>query len=237
MIQNEQEDLFLSKRLAKYDKWLDGEKIQFSSKVIPINESLDSVKWVIPTEQVLDILRNARSFALAECECRKHYQRCNGPLEVCFIFNEIGEGMVERGQARQVDFAEAENILRKANDNGLIHLSLYRPDHEVYALCSCCPCCCHDLQIIKNYSRYDLMVQSEYLSQNDHDKCSNCGQCVDRCYFDARVSIDGQMQYKLMKCYGCGLCVTVCPDLAISMKPADDLIAPHALDVSGGCTD
>ena len=210
-------DPFLEKRLANYDKWLDKGQISSSSKVIPVSESIDTKQWVLPTEQVMEILSNASSVAVQDCECRTHYKRCDKPLEVCFLLNKVGDKFVTKGKARHVSLNEATDILRNANENGLIHLALYMPDHEIFALCSCCSCCCHELQIVKLTQRKELMVHSEYIATTDFETCIHCGECVDRCIFDARTFNDEKMGYVPEACLGCGLCVTVCPVDATTM--------------------
>ncbi len=57
--------------------------------------------------------------------------------------------MVEQGAARRVDLKEATEVLKLANQHGLIHLTIYNPEQHVYALCSCCECCCHDIEFMK----------------------------------------------------------------------------------------
>ena len=37
---------------------------------------------------------------------------------------------------------EAMEIAARTNENGLVHLALHQPDHDIFALCSCCSCCC-----------------------------------------------------------------------------------------------
>ncbi len=217
-------DPFLEKRLAQYDEWLKKGQISFSSKVIPITESLSTKQWVLPTEQAIEILHNAKSVAVGNCECRSHYKSCNNPLEVCFLLNDVGDKDVSKGKARHVSLTEATEILRKANESGLVHLSLYMPDHEIYALCSCCSCCCHDLRIIKLFERKDLMVCSEYVAVTDSEACIHCGECIERCLFGARVFQDEQMQYNPEVCVGCGLCVTICPVEATSMVMRKPLV-------------
>jgi Pyruvate/2-oxoacid:ferredoxin oxidoreductase delta subunit len=217
----EANDPFLEKRVAKYDQWLNKGQISFSSKVIPVSESLQAQKWVLPTEQVLDLLRGAKSVALQKCECRTHYGRCDKPLEVCFLLNEVADKFVEKGRARRISMSEATDVLQKANESGLVHLSLYMPDHEVFALCSCCSCCCHDIRIVKLYGRKDLLVRSEYVAVTDIASCIHCGECVERCAFDARSLSDGEMVYDAAACLGCGLCVTVYPAGATIMLPRE----------------
>lgn len=211
-------DSFLVKRLVKYDEWLKKGQISYSSRVIPVSESFTPKQWVLPTEQAMEILRKAKSMAVQNCECRTHYKRCDNPLEVCFLLNDVGDKLVSKGEARHVDLTEAADILTKANQSGLIHLCLYMPDHEIFALCSCCTCCCHDLQIVKFFERKDLMVHSEYVAVTSPEDCIHCGECVERCVFGARVFQNEEMKYNAEKCLGCGLCVTICPVEATSMS-------------------
>ncbi|MFH0781635.1 MAG: 4Fe-4S binding protein [Pseudomonadota bacterium] len=211
-------DPFLEKRLIAYDEWLRKGQISHSSKVIPIAESFHAKQWVLPTEQALGILRSTTSLAVQNCECRTHYRRCDNPLEVCLLLNHVGDTFVRKGKARPIDLPEATEILAKANESGLVHLSLYMPDHEIFALCSCCSCCCHELQIVKQYQRKDLMVHSEYVAVTTFEDCIHCGECVDRCVFGARIFRDGKMEYNSAACLGCGLCVTRCSVEAISLE-------------------
>lgn len=213
------DDPFLEKYVAKYDEWLGKRRISFSSKVIPISESLSTKQWVLPTEQAIEILRTAKSLALQDCACRTHYKRCDKPVEVCLLLNEAGDRMASKGQARHISLTEATDILKHANESGLVHLTMYMPDHQVFALCSCCSCCCHDLQLVRLCDRKDLLVESEYVAVTDPDLCTDCGECTERCMFDARKFRDGKMEYHAEACVGCGLCVTKCPVEATSMEP------------------
>lgn len=218
MKKNECDDPFLEKRLIRYDEWLNKGQISFSSKVLPVTESLDTKQWVLPTEQAMEILRNAKSVAVQDCECRSHYKRCDNPLETCFLLNKVGDKFVAKGTARHILLSEAAEILRMANESGLVHLTLYMPDHEIYALCSCCPCCCHELQIIKQFERKDLMVRSEYIAVTDFTECIHCGECVQRCIFGARSFQEEEMVYRPQDCVGCGLCITICPVEATTLE-------------------
>jgi Pyruvate/2-oxoacid:ferredoxin oxidoreductase delta subunit len=211
-------DTDLEERLARYDGWIQEGKIPTSSKVIPVHESLSVQQWVVPTEQVLEFLRNARVYALIECVCRSQYQRCDNPLEVCFVINDVADQYLAEGNGRRVSLEEAEERLQNANERGLVHLTIYNPDQHVFAVCSCCSCCCHDLQFLKLYGRGDLIAHSEYVAQTDSNACVHCGECVNRCVFEARVFEDGQLRYDIDACYGCGLCVTVCPEDATVMR-------------------
>ena len=204
------EDAYLEERLAQYDAWLQEGRIPSSSKVIPIREALDVRQWVLPTEQVIEFLRSARSFALTPCTCRSRYQRCDNPLEVCFLLDDAADQAVADGAAHYASLEEATVVLRQANERGLVHLTIYEPEHAVYAVCSCCACCCHDLQLLLVFGRTDLVAHSEYVAQTDAEACTQCSACIERCVFGARVWQGDRLSYDAGACYGCGLCVAVC---------------------------
>jgi ferredoxin len=211
------QDDFLESRLARYDRWVREKKIPFSSKVIPVRESLAAQQWVIPTEQVIEMLRNVRSFVVTDCDCRSHYQRCDNPVEICFLINDAADKHTVQGLGRRISLEDASARLRLADERGLVHLTIYDPDQYVYAICSCCSCCCHDLQFLSRYGRTELVAYSEYVARTGTNLCIHCGDCIDRCVFGARVWKDEQMQYDPAVCYGCGLCVTICPADATTM--------------------
>jgi ferredoxin len=215
-------DLFLEKRLEKYDNWLKAGEIPYASRVVPVRESVEAKQWVMPSEQALEILRAAETITLTDCVCRSHYKRCNRPVEVCFLLDDVAVKNIEKGRGRKISLEEAKDVLRYANEKGLVHLSFYMPGNKIYAFCSCCYCCCHDLQMMRLYDRTDLIARSSYITVTDMATCTGCGECIDRCLFDARIWQEEKMHYKLELCYGCGLCVNVCPEGATVLKQQAD---------------
>jgi ferredoxin len=205
-----QGDAYLEGRLTQYDAWVREGRIPYSSRVVPVREALNLQPWILPTEQVLEFLRAASSYALTDCACRTLYQRCDNPLEVCFLLGDAADQAIADRTARHVSLEEAEDVLRQADECGLVHLTIYEPEHRVYAVCSCCSCCCHDLQFLQIYGRRDFVAHSEYVAQTDAEICTQCGACIERCVFGARVWHGGRLIYNSEACYGCGLCVTAC---------------------------
>lgn len=211
-------DQFLNKRLTKYDNWLNQNTISHSSKVIPIMTSIEKKQWILPSEQVLNIIKSAHTIALADCVCKKHYKRCDNPVEVCLLFDDYGLKAIEEGSAKKISYDEAVSVIKMANEKGLIHLSLYRPDHKLYALCNCCHCCCHDLQLVLNHKKDYLMAHSDYVPIINYNNCTNCKTCLDRCIFNAIYNENNKIRIDFDKCYGCGLCATICSTYSIEMK-------------------
>ena len=207
----------LTSRFHRYDKYLKNGEIPTSTKVIPVEQALEAKQWIIPTAKAIEILREARSFAFTDCGCRLIFQRCSKPVDTCLLIGKYADLNVQKGLAHRISLQEAEQVLKKANEHGLIHLTIYTPGQGVYALCSCCECCCHDLQIMKQFGRPDFIAKSEYIAETNLDQCSHCGDCVDRCIFEARTMADGTLRYDPKKCFGCGLCVTTCPTGATNL--------------------
>jgi Pyruvate/2-oxoacid:ferredoxin oxidoreductase delta subunit len=216
-MKKEERDEELEKRLHKYAGWVKEGKIPCSSKVIPVQQSQKCLQWVLPTQQVLEILRNSRSFALANCDCRTKHKRCDNPLETCFYMNDVADKNVEQGKARRVSLKEAQEVLKLADEHGLIHLTIYNPEQHVFALCSCCECCCHDIAFMKKLGRPDLVAHADYVVVVDTDTCVQCGTCTERCVFGAQSGESGAVEFHQDKCYGCGLCVSTCASDAIRM--------------------
>lgn len=215
-------DTNLTSYIDKYDKWLDEKTISHSSRVIPVKESLDNIKHVLPTNQAEQILAEAACITMAKCTCRQKYKNCDKPLEICFILNESGEKWVQQGLSRKVTFAQARKVLKQANESGLVHMTLYKPDHEVFSLCSCCSCCCHDLQLVLSHGKNYILMHADFIAQDEPDLCIHCGICSDRCQFSARAFVEDTMSYCPDQCYGCGLCVSTCPADAIQMMPREE---------------
>jgi ferredoxin len=210
-------DAFLDDYLEKYDRWLERGAIRFSSRIVPIGEALKAEPWIVPGEQVRSMLRSAWSIAVQDCVCRAHYRRCDRPVEVCLALDENAERGVEAGTARRLSLAEAEERIALADRSGLVHMTLYVPQEKVSAICNCCPCCCHEIQLLKRYGRVDLVARSDFVAKTDEAACVGCGECVRRCAFDARSMDGGRLRVDESACYGCGVCVPACPTGAIRL--------------------
>jgi ferredoxin len=211
-------DEHLLETLEKYDGWMRQGKIPYAGKILPVREAFRLTQWILPTQQAIEILRNVRTFALTECICRSRYQRCDKPLDTCLLTNDMADAFVEAGKAQLISLEEAERVLRKADEDGLVHQTLYNPQQYAFAVCSCCPCCCYRLQILRVFGRDDLVVHADYVAVVEEGRCTSCGLCVERCIFGAREMVDGEMIYYPERCYGCGLCVTVCPEQATKLE-------------------
>lgn len=202
---------YISTRIGKTERTIKSGQLKYSSKVVPVRKAIPVTQYVLPTQQAIKILKEARLFALAKCGCRVAFRNCNNPLDTCLLLDEEAEYLMSRGYAKEISLDEAKNVLEIADRAGLVHLTLYLPSQKIYAICSCCTCCCHDLQALLKYGKIFLVAKSDYIAICNAYLCNGCGACVERCVFGAREIQKEKSTVKNENCYGCGLCVTTCP--------------------------
>lgn len=202
---------YMSTRIRKTEKTIKNGELKYSSEVIPVKEAFSPKQYVLPTQQAIEFLRKAKTIGLAKCGCRVAFKNCDNPVDTCLLLDEQAEYLISRGHAKKIQIEEAKKVLKIANEAGLVHLTLYLLGQKIYAVCSCCPCCCHDLQALLKYGKTFFTAKSDYVATCDTDLCIGCGVCVERCVFGAREMQNGKSVVKEENCYGCGLCVATCP--------------------------
>jgi len=173
---------------------------------------------IVTQDEAFNILTRAYSYVLVPCSCRLTFGNCQKPINTCINLNESANELLERGIGRQITMEECQEVLTIADREGLVHIVISAPGQPDYALCSCCSCCCHDLQALLKYNRSNWVKKANVIAHYDVKKCISCFKCVDRCVFGARKNVNGQFIYTLELCYGCGLCVTTCPTEAITLQ-------------------
>jgi hypothetical protein len=156
---------YISTRIRKTEKTIESCQLKYSSKVVPIRKAIPATQYVLPTQQAIEFLKKARFFALTKCGCRLAFRNCDKPLDTCLLLDEEAEYLVSRGYAKEISIEEAKNVLEIANRSGLVHLTLYLPGQKIYAICSCCPCCCHDLQALLKYDKTLFVARSDTLQR------------------------------------------------------------------------
>ena len=70
------------------------------------------------------------------------------------------------------------------------------------------------------FEEYTPMVASV-----DEALCTVCGECEDVCYLEAISVQDGTARVDPDKCIGCELCVSVCPENSLSLRPRTEVVA------------
>lgn len=191
------------------------------SRVIPVGVSIQVRSQILDFESINEIIANASKIAVTNCTCRLTMGKCDRPLEVCLQVNRAADYTIERGSGRQIDKAEALEICRKAELEGLVHVTINKHDVDSF-ICNCCPCCCLALpELIKG--GHKVVDPSRFVATIDAQECTGCGVCHERCYFGAISWSDGEGSASVVdrdKCMGCGLCLVTCPAECIGLEEA-----------------
>ncbi len=199
-------------------------KLPSFMRVIPVGETITSKNQVLAYEDALKMLESANALAVTTCVCRKLMKKCDKPLDVCLQLNRGAEYTIKRGTGRKVSLDEAKEILRRAQEAGLVHLTENTPGRS-NVLCNCCSCCCEMLRFASDTKTKGVLAPSRYQAGLDSDACTGCGLCEDICPMNAiAVGSEGVAEIEASSCIGCGLCATVCPSSAISLaevRPPD----------------
>lgn len=155
-------------------------------RVIPIERSLDGEARRANYEEISVHLSEASIFSVSDCSCRTSREAMGegcGHLkeDMCIQLDHAAEYYIKTGRGRKITREEAFEIIRRAEDNGLMHSipNLDTPGHT-HAICNCCGCGCYAMRLANEFVNNDI-VRSNYKSTVDESKCVACGECVDVC--------------------------------------------------------
>ncbi len=198
-------------------------------RVIPVGVSAQADGKVLAFEDVKDIIENADRLAVTKCTCRLVAHKCDRTLEACLQVNNAASYAISRGTGRQLTKEEALEIVRNAEEEGLIHTT-FNQRTVSHVICNCCGCCCQFLPVLIEQG-ISVVAPSRFQAEIEADSCNGCELCLDRCYVKSiemapRNGDENDLvaQVEAETCLGCGLCKVVCPTDAISMeevRPSD----------------
>lgn len=215
-----------------------GEHSPAVMRVLPVNINIDAQHTILPYEDLRQIFEHAKSFQVMDCICKKGQallgKPCKHTLEVCLSFSN-NEGAFDKYRfGRIISRDESLEIIKKADEEGLVHATFNIQNDQMF-VCNCCTCCCGMLIGVKRFKSPYLMAKSNFVSIIDQETCTACGTCAEeRCPMKAILEQDGRYMVQPDRCIGCGLCVSTCPTESISLirKPETDGTQPpaHILD-------
>lgn len=159
-------------------------------RVIPIQSSIEGETRRASYEEVSKYLNENTIFSVSDCSCRTSREAMGegcGHLkeDMCIQLGHAAEYYIRTGRGREITREEAFEIIKRAEENGLMH-SIPNTDGlgKTHAICNCCGCSCFAMRIAGMYLNTD-MVRSNYISKVDKDKCVACGECVEVCPVNA----------------------------------------------------
>ena len=159
-------------------------------RVIPVEEAIDGENHAASYEEVSTYIENAWRLCVSDCTCRRSRRLMGegcGHLEkdMCIQLDEGADYFIRTGVGREITKEEAYEILKRAEENGLVHeIQNLDGEGKTVAICNCCSCSCFSLRVGKYYMSPDFN-RSNYVSSIDAEKCVACGQCVENCQVNA----------------------------------------------------
>lgn len=198
-------------------------------RVVPAQKAVKS-EWILPYDDVKQILMKAKTFRLRDCICRKQQElvgrKCSFPLRTCLGFSAFEAPPSSCDVSRE----EALAFLDRAEEIGLVH-TVSNVIKGIGYVCNCCGCCCGILRGINEWGIENSVAHANYYAAIDRDECVGCGTCRNRCQVHAISERDGVSVVDLEKCIGCGLCATGCPNgVAKLVRKAESEILDPPLD-------
>jgi ferredoxin len=207
-------------------------------RTIPVEKSIHVDHHVTTYDNLKEIINGTDGpIGINECICRQRAGKKGNPcqktsrLETCMVFGEWAKEAIKQGMSRSINKAEALEIMRQNEADGLV----LQPsnDQKVEFVCACCGCCCGMLGLQKKLPKPVDFWATNYYAVVNTESCTGCGTCVERCQVNA-ARIDekaGVSRINLDRCIGCGNCVTSCPSEALSLIRKDkETVPPEDLE-------
>lgn len=167
---------------------------------------------ILPLNEVLDFIdKQERPVYLNYCDCRSLRGDCGLPTKTCITYKNGLNSFAHRGLSEQIDKEKAKEIVRKADQAGLMHTV------NSNGICNCCGDCCYLFRGQEKRNSLGIWPKASYIINFDRSKCIQCGKCVKRCSFEV-FHKEGEIRADTEKCVGCGVCVQGCSGKALSLK-------------------
>ncbi|MBU5428086.1 FAD-dependent oxidoreductase [Tissierella pigra] len=159
-------------------------------RVIPIETAIDGETRRASYEEVSKYLNDSDIFSVSDCSCRTSREIMGegcGHLkeDMCIQLGHAAEYYIRTGRGKEITKEEAFEIIKRAEENGLMHqIPNLDGTGKTHAICNCCGCSCLSLRTAGMFLNND-MVRSNYVSHVDKEKCVACGECVQVCPVNA----------------------------------------------------
>lgn len=198
-------------------------------RVIPVKRTIRNEQQILDTEEAHKIIDNVNHLRLVSCPCRVRTEKlgvreCKEkyPIASCIMMETSALYFENLGIGKKVTAAEAKRYFDEMQDLGLVGTTENYEAAGHSVICLCCNCCCSQLRGRTRWENPEAVAPSNFVAESSED-CVMCGDCVDRCFFNA-ISIDDALERAVVdekKCMGCGVCTLVCEQEAIKLKRLD----------------
>jgi Pyruvate/2-oxoacid:ferredoxin oxidoreductase delta subunit len=170
--------------------------------------------FVSTREEFGEVLKKLDRFWVSNCGCREgNKDGCRrSRMDLCLMFR--GDFGSSGSGKKEVTRAEVDAILHEAEEKHLVTRPFWNDERtEVDGSCFCCDDCCGYF-----LNPEEKCAKGAFIETTRQEGCTDCGACVDVCYFKARKMVAQKLTVERDACFGCGLCRDVCPTDCIEMS-------------------
>jgi len=198
-------------------------------RVLAVDVEVKDNSVVLPSEEILKIINQSKSFAVVPCACRNREEtlgtrKCKDkyPIHTCLLLGFYGKMLGTRfadSEIQMITKEEAIAHVKKSAELGLV-LTSENVENKSKIICSCCECCCSFMTGLLDYGNKLAMKKAMYTFKINTDKCIGCGMCLKSCKFKA-IELNESAKVLDEICMGCGLCALACPQKAFKNELID----------------
>ncbi len=172
------------------------------------------IHYVCTHTEAKELIEKHNQFWITNCGCRESNEKgCQrSRIDVCLSWDPHDPG--SGSNKKVVDQLFVDGIMEEAQKKHLVTRPFRNEARtDTAGICFCCDDCCAYFVSPGKYA----CDKGKYIEKTNMSQCTHCGACESVCYFQARKMINDKLEVDRDFCYGCGLCVAVCPIECIVM--------------------
>ena len=210
-----------------------GKKVK-QLRVVPVDKSIEHKDTVRGYDIIRELVRGTENgpYAAAPCICRieqlKKGNEVNRPIDTCLTFGMVAQYYIENGIGKELT---EDELMKKLTECEKASLVPFGTNSQIIAnMCMCDKDSCQVFRNLRKFEKPAQEVHAAFSATINAELCNGCKKCTKKCQIDAIVATDFQAGKKTKiheidpdRCIGCGLCVAVCPEQAISMQSKEVL--------------
>ncbi len=194
-------------------------------RVVPVERTLHPEQTILDSENAHKIIEAADKIRLVPCPCRTRTEKmgireCKDvPVGCCIMLNMSALLFENAGLGKSADKDEAIKYFDQMQDYGLVPTTENYNDMKHGIICLCCECCCSQVRGRTRWDNPESIAPSNFVAEATYD-CIMCGECVEKCVFDA-IELSDEEERAVVdadKCMGCGVCAIACAQDVIMLK-------------------
>lgn len=199
-------------------EWLSVRVLRFANgEILALPEVLQVIE---------SLFSSGETVAIGTCPCRRARNNFSDetPNNTDMVFGLWAEQYLDNypEMYRRLSEEEALCLVEEFDHLGLVHqvYGFNSVEGAAYVLCNCAANICIPLQAQKSRG-FQSFRKGRSRAGVDAGSClgiEECGACLTRCTFGARVAWDRKPAVLPEECFGCGLCLSTCKGEATKLE-------------------